>query len=134
MSSLGEAEFHQKTAIFLDWFKQLKGAYLSPKIQVTDLRDRNAGRGIGMWRTPLSPNHLRSSETLSRHRRHRRERIIILNRPLRPLDGLYLRSTKMHPPRAGRPGPMDVSRSDNDLRGRPRSSIKVVAISEHSAD
>lgn len=54
MGLSNDADFHQKTAIFVNWFKQLKGAYLSSKIEVTDLRDRNAGRGIGM-KPPLLP-------------------------------------------------------------------------------
>ena len=79
-------DFHHKTATFLDWFKQLKGAYLSPKIEVTDLRDHGAGRGIGMYCTiytiqsavalpPPSPPSLRSfvliGKTISRYRSHR---------------------------------------------------------------
>lgn len=60
MSTSEDADFHQKTALFLKWLKQLQGAYLSSKIEVTDLRGRKAGRGIGMERSP--PN--RSSTVL----------------------------------------------------------------------
>jgi hypothetical protein len=41
------APFDELTARFLGWFKQLPGATFSDAINIQDLRDRKAGRGIG---------------------------------------------------------------------------------------
>ncbi|TLD30459.1 hypothetical protein PspLS_02469 [Pyricularia sp. CBS 133598] len=38
--------FEQRTGAFLQWFKNLPGATFHENIQIADLRDRNAGRGI----------------------------------------------------------------------------------------
>ncbi|KAH8847760.1 hypothetical protein MCOR27_001882 [Pyricularia oryzae] len=38
--------FEQRTSAFLQWFKNLPGATFHQNIQITDLRGRNAGRGI----------------------------------------------------------------------------------------
>jgi hypothetical protein len=61
-----ELDFHQSTALFLQWLKQLKGAYRSPKIEITDLRYRKAGRGIGMYAVSSSlfpPSSTRSDSS-----------------------------------------------------------------------
>ena len=39
--------FDELTARFLGWFKQLPGATFADAIDIQDLRDRKAGRGIG---------------------------------------------------------------------------------------
>lgn len=54
MSSSIDEDFNQKTASFLKWFKLLQGATTNPKIEIADLRNRNAGRGIGMLHTTKS--------------------------------------------------------------------------------
>lgn len=41
-------DFGSKTQAFLEWFKALPGSTFSEHIEITDLRARNAGRGIGM--------------------------------------------------------------------------------------
>ena len=41
-------EFQQKSAAFLAWFKS-RCTNLSPKINLADLRCRNAGRGLGPY-------------------------------------------------------------------------------------
>ncbi len=61
-----ELDFHQSTALFLQWLKQLKGAYRSPKIEITDLRYRKADRGIGMYAVSSSlfpPSSTRSDSS-----------------------------------------------------------------------
>lgn len=40
-------DFTEQTAQFLAWFKALPGATFSDAISLVDLRDRQAGRGIG---------------------------------------------------------------------------------------
>lgn len=40
-------EFDSKTAAFMKWLLQRPGTRVSPKIQIADFRDGNAGRGIG---------------------------------------------------------------------------------------
>lgn len=41
-------EFEQATESFLAWFKSVGGEFRDDLIRIKDLRDRNAGRGIGM--------------------------------------------------------------------------------------
>lgn len=41
-------DFGAKTRAFLDWFKALPGSTFSEHIEISDLRGRNAGRGIGL--------------------------------------------------------------------------------------
>lgn len=40
-------DFGAKSQAFLDWFKDLPGATFHPRINLVDMRDRGAGRGIG---------------------------------------------------------------------------------------
>ncbi|THY12543.1 SET domain-containing protein RMS1 [Aureobasidium pullulans] len=40
------ADFQAKSDVFLDWFKSQSGATYDSRLQLTDLRDRGAGRGI----------------------------------------------------------------------------------------
>lgn len=42
------AHFQQLSSNFLEWFKANPGTRISAKITLTDLRFRNAGRGVGM--------------------------------------------------------------------------------------
>lgn len=39
--------FDSKTSTFMSWLQQRPGINISPKIQIADLRDYGAGRGIG---------------------------------------------------------------------------------------
>lgn len=39
--------FSQRTANFLEWFTSAEGTRLSDKIQLVDLREQHAGRGVG---------------------------------------------------------------------------------------
>lgn len=41
-------DFQSQTKAFLDWFKSLPGSTFSEHIDIRDLRERNAGRGIGL--------------------------------------------------------------------------------------
>lgn len=41
------ASFSQKSAAFVSWFQNAPGTRLSSKIELSDLRSRNAGRGVG---------------------------------------------------------------------------------------
>ncbi|UKZ72700.1 hypothetical protein TrVFT333_000334 [Trichoderma virens FT-333] len=43
---MSEEDFGGKTQAFLEWFKALPGSTFSELIEITDLRARNAGRGI----------------------------------------------------------------------------------------
>lgn len=40
-------DFNSQSEQFLAWFKSLPGATFHESIQLVDLRDRQAGRGIG---------------------------------------------------------------------------------------
>jgi hypothetical protein len=40
------ADFQAKSDVFLNWFKSQSGATYDSRLQLTDLRDRGAGRGI----------------------------------------------------------------------------------------
>ena len=40
-------DFQDKTSAFVSWLKQRRGTKINPKISIVDLRERNAGRGIG---------------------------------------------------------------------------------------
>ena len=44
----GAAQFHHLSSDFLNWFKTRPGTRMSVKISLTDLRSRDAGRGVGM--------------------------------------------------------------------------------------
>jgi hypothetical protein len=46
-SSLARPEFDQTTAGFVEWFTTAAGTRLSSKIELKDLLDENAGRGLG---------------------------------------------------------------------------------------
>lgn len=39
-------DFEKKSQAFLDWFNRQPGTYFHPDLKITDLRERNAGRGI----------------------------------------------------------------------------------------
>lgn len=41
-------EFRQRSSNFMKWFTA-HATYLSPKIELADLRDQLAGRGVGMF-------------------------------------------------------------------------------------
>ncbi len=41
-------QFDQTTASFVEWFTSADGTRLSSKIELKDLREENAGRGLGM--------------------------------------------------------------------------------------
>ena len=41
-------EFNSRTTAFMRWMRQLPGTRVSSKIQLADLRDQRAGRGIGI--------------------------------------------------------------------------------------
>lgn len=41
-------DFRSQTKTFLDWFKSLPGSTFSEHIEIRDLRERNAGHGIGL--------------------------------------------------------------------------------------
>ena len=41
-------DFNQATAEFVKWFESAGGTRLSSKVQLTDLRSDNEGRGAGM--------------------------------------------------------------------------------------
>ncbi|KAH8664439.1 SET domain-containing protein [Xylariales sp. PMI_506] len=43
---MAQSVFNAKTQAFLNWFRALPGATFHPDIQIQDLRDRSAGRGI----------------------------------------------------------------------------------------
>ncbi|RKU40145.1 hypothetical protein DL546_000012, partial [Coniochaeta pulveracea] len=43
---MASQDFDARTQAFLSWFTALPGATFHPSIQITDLRPRNAGRGI----------------------------------------------------------------------------------------
>ena len=40
--------FNTKTEVFISWLRQRSGATINPKIQIADLREIGAGRGIGV--------------------------------------------------------------------------------------
>ena len=44
--STSNDDFHSKTSEFLTWLRERPGTIISPKIEITDLRHHNAGRGI----------------------------------------------------------------------------------------
>lgn len=44
-----DVEFAQQTQNFLSWFRALPGATFHKHIQITDLRDSRAGRGISAF-------------------------------------------------------------------------------------
>ncbi|KAF6223485.1 hypothetical protein HO133_000328 [Letharia lupina] len=46
--------FHPKTADFLKWLRERPGTTISRKLEIIDLRDHNAGRGIGNRLSPES--------------------------------------------------------------------------------
>ena len=52
-SNADDDAFDRKTEAFIDWFQRRPGATISPKIRVADLRQSNAGRGVGA--APLPP-------------------------------------------------------------------------------
>ncbi|UKZ70660.1 uncharacterized protein TrAtP1_011632 [Trichoderma atroviride] len=43
---MSTSDFQSQTKVFLDWFKSLPGSTFSEHIEIRDLRERNAGRGI----------------------------------------------------------------------------------------
>jgi UV DNA damage endonuclease len=45
--------FDGSTKAFLEWFKSLPGSTFSEHIEISDLRGRNAGRGIGLLANEL---------------------------------------------------------------------------------
>ncbi|KAL6897728.1 UV-endonuclease UvdE domain-containing protein [Trichoderma evansii] len=45
-SIMSTNDFQRQTRAFLDWFKSLPGSTFSEDIEIRDLRERNAGRGI----------------------------------------------------------------------------------------
>ncbi len=51
-------EFGSKTAAFMKWLLQRPGTRVSPKIQIADFRDGNAGRGIGKGLVPFERDGL----------------------------------------------------------------------------
>lgn len=40
-------DFRQTTTAFLTWFRQLQGENVNSKVEIVDMRNRKAGRGIG---------------------------------------------------------------------------------------
>jgi hypothetical protein len=44
-----EDDFGQQSQAFLDWFVSLPGATFHKDIKLVDLRDKNAGRGLGKF-------------------------------------------------------------------------------------
>jgi len=50
--------FLSETGAFMAWLQRLPGARINPKIQIADLRQDNAGRGIGL--NILPPLHMRT--------------------------------------------------------------------------
>ena len=47
MDQPDQEPFATATRRFLDWFRAQPGASIHPDIEIADLRDRNAGRGVG---------------------------------------------------------------------------------------
>ena len=45
--NMASSTFNHQSSLFLNWFKGLPGATFHSDIEIADLRDRNAGRGIG---------------------------------------------------------------------------------------
>lgn len=50
---MSTSDFQRQTEAFLDWFKSLPGSTFSEHIEISDLRERNAGRGIGLFAIEL---------------------------------------------------------------------------------
>ena len=50
-------EFQQQSDQFMSWLRKQEGVKISPDIELTDLRARGAGRGVGQ-------NHLFTYPTL----------------------------------------------------------------------
>lgn len=81
------ADFESASQVFLAWLQQV-GAEISPKIKLEDLRQAQAGRGVGKWlfleileavawlyrdhRGPaMQPQKIPVLTRISRHARHR---------------------------------------------------------------
>ena len=43
-----DEDFQRTSANFMAWLGGLEGVVISPKIQLADLRSRDAGRGVSM--------------------------------------------------------------------------------------
>lgn len=46
-TSPAKDDFQASTATFLEWVQRQPGTIISPKIKIADMRELNAGRGIG---------------------------------------------------------------------------------------
>ena len=46
---IDDDDFNQKSTDFMSWLGGLEGVTISPKIQLADLRERGAGRGVGKF-------------------------------------------------------------------------------------
>jgi hypothetical protein len=57
MHKMETTDFNQESQAFLAWFKSLDGAFFNPNIEIRDLRNQHAGRGIGASCNPGSCIH-----------------------------------------------------------------------------
>jgi len=49
MAEQASEVFRRNSAEFLNWYTGLAGSRWNPKLELTDLRSRAAGRGIGLY-------------------------------------------------------------------------------------
>lgn len=47
MHGQSDSDFQKSSEEFLAWFKVQEGAYFHPNLRIADLRNQDAGRGIG---------------------------------------------------------------------------------------